>query len=108
MLPPNPLALAEGFAVGALVHGGVLLVRANQDAIQAAVVLGIAMVSALLHGAFNALVCMTIHRYFLLLLNYSPIMCVYQNSIHAVAFSDQICYGSKKHKITKFGGICHG
>ena len=35
---------------------------AHQDAVQGAVVLGIAVVSAGLDGAFNALVGMTVHR----------------------------------------------
>ena len=55
------LLLAEGFAVGALIHGGVLLMGAYQDAVQRAVVLSIAVVSALLNGAFNALVCILVH-----------------------------------------------
>ena len=39
---------------------------AYQDAIQGAVVAVGAVVGALLHGAFNALVCLTIHCQFLL------------------------------------------
>lgn len=49
-------ALAEGFAVGALVLGGVVLVGAHQDLVQGAVVLLAAVVGALLHGAGNAVV----------------------------------------------------
>ena len=60
------LLLAEGLAVGALVHGGVALVGTYQDAVQGAVVAVGAVVSALLNGAFNALVCLTIHSRFLL------------------------------------------
>ena len=58
-MPPlgGRLLLAEGLAVSALIHGGVLLVSTYQDAIQGAVVFGIAVVSALLHGAFDGLVC---------------------------------------------------
>ena len=61
-LPPQELLLlAEGLAVGALVLGGVVFVGTHQDPVQGAVVLGIAVVSAGLDGAFNALVCMTVH-----------------------------------------------
>ena len=62
------LLLAEGLAVGALVHGGVRLMGTHQDPVQRAVVLILAVVSALLDGAFDALVCMTVHGFFLLLL----------------------------------------
>ena len=54
----------EGLAVGALVLGGVGLVGAHQNPVQGAVVLGVAVVSAGLDGAFNALVCMTVHNFF--------------------------------------------
>jgi hypothetical protein len=57
------LLLAEGLAVRALIHGRVGFVGANQDAIQGAVVLSIAMVSALLDGTFEALVCVTVHDF---------------------------------------------
>jgi hypothetical protein len=56
------LLCPEGLAVGALVLGGVCFMGAHQDAVQGAVVLGIAVVSAGLDGAFNALVGMTVHR----------------------------------------------
>ena len=49
-------ALAEGLAVGALVLGGVVLVGADLDAFERAVVLTLAVVGALLHGAGNAVV----------------------------------------------------
>jgi hypothetical protein len=55
------LLLAEGFAVGALILGGVHLVGTHQDLIQGAVVLVTAVVGALLDGALDALVGMTIH-----------------------------------------------
>ena len=61
------LLLAEGFAVGALILGGVHLVGAHQDLVQRTEVLVAAVVCALLDGAFNALVGMTVHRFFLLL-----------------------------------------
>ena len=60
------LLLAEGHAVGALVHGGVILMGTHQDAVQRAVVLGVAVIGAGLDGAFNALVGMAVHVRFLL------------------------------------------
>ena len=60
------LLFAEGLAVRALVHGGVYLMGAHQDAVQGAVVLILAVVSALLDGALNALVGMAVHGHFLL------------------------------------------
>ena len=38
----------------------------NQDLVQGAVVLSLAMVRALLNGALDTLVCMTVHLIFLL------------------------------------------
>ena len=63
---PKELFLAEGLAVSALVHGGITFVSANQDTIQSAVVGAAAVICALLNGAFNALVSLTIHFEFLL------------------------------------------
>ena len=60
---PGCLLLAEGLAVGALVHGGVGLMGAHQDAVQRAVVLVLAVISALLDGAFDTLVGMTVHGF---------------------------------------------
>ena len=59
--PPVYLSLAEGLAVGALVHGRIGLVGTHQDLIQRAVVLILAMICAGLDGAFNTLVCMAVH-----------------------------------------------
>ena len=59
---PYKLFLAEGHAVGALIHSGIHLVGTNQDFVQGTVVLMAAMVGALLDGAFDALVCMTVHK----------------------------------------------
>ena len=56
-----PLSLAEGLAVGALLHGGVHLMGTHHDLVQRAVVLGVAVVSALLDGAFDALVGIVVH-----------------------------------------------
>lgn len=62
---PNLLSL-KGLAVGALVLAGVCLMGTNQDAVQRAVVLVLAMVSTLLNGAFDAFIGMTVHNGFLL------------------------------------------
>ena len=56
------LLLAEGHAVSALVHAGVGFVGAYQNALQRAEVGLIAMMGALLYGAFDALICVTVHR----------------------------------------------
>ena len=66
-VPLSHLFLAEGHAVGALVHGGIRLMGAHQDPVQRAVVLLTAVVCALANSAFNALVCVTVHSFFLLL-----------------------------------------
>ena len=58
---PKELLSAEGHTVGALVHGGVTFVSADQDTVQSAVVCILAVVSALMNGAFNALICLAIH-----------------------------------------------
>ena len=60
-------ALTEGLAVGALIHGGVHFVSTHQNSVQRAVVLVFAVMRALVHGAFDALIGMTIHSFFLLL-----------------------------------------
>ena len=57
----GPLLLAEGHAVGALIHGRVLLVGTHHDPVQRAVVCGIAVVRALRNGALNALVGIAAH-----------------------------------------------
>ena len=59
-------ALTEGLAVGALIHSRILLVGAHQNAVQRAVVCGVAMVCAGLDGAFDALVCVFVHGSYLL------------------------------------------
>ena len=62
-MPPqlSLLALTEGLAVGALIHGRIGLVGAHKDSIQRAVVGIAAVVCALLDGAFDALVCILVH-----------------------------------------------
>ena len=67
---PAVLLLAEGLAVGALVLGRIDLVGAHQDPVQRAVVFAVAVVSALLNGAFDALVCLVVHTIFLLLFGF--------------------------------------
>ena len=62
----STLLLAEGLAVSALVNSGVGFVGANHNAIQRTIVGIIAVVCALVNGAFNALVCMAAHSRFLL------------------------------------------
>ena len=57
------LLLAEGLAVGALVHSRICLVGTHQDALQGAEVCVLAVVCALCNGAFNALVCMAVHSH---------------------------------------------
>lgn len=61
------LLSAEGHAVGALIHGGIGLMGADLDPIQRAVVLGFAVVGALMNGALHALVGMAAHNLYLLL-----------------------------------------
>jgi hypothetical protein len=63
-LPHFGLLLAERLAVGTLIHSGIGLMGTHQNPIQGAVVLAVAVVSALLNGAFDALVCMAIHSCF--------------------------------------------
>ena len=48
------LLLAEGLAIGALIHGGVCLVGAHLNAVQAAIILTAAMVLAGGYGAVDA------------------------------------------------------
>ena len=68
--PPHPICLlsAEGLAVGALVHSGVGLVGTDQDLVQSAVVLVLAVVCALLNGALDALIGIAVHHNHFLLL----------------------------------------
>ena len=66
MRPLFKLLLAEGLAVGTLIHSGVALMGAYQDAIQGAVICALTVIGALLNSTFNALVSLTIHIKFLL------------------------------------------
>lgn len=60
--PPPTLLHAEGLAVCALIHSGIQLMGAHQNTVQGAVVFGIAVICALLDGAFDALVCLAAHN----------------------------------------------
>ena len=64
MIPAHPgsLLFAEGLAVGTLVLGGVALMGAHQNPVQGAVVLLVAVISALLYGAFNAAIGLIVHK----------------------------------------------
>ena len=66
MPPREPLSLAEGLAVGALIHGGIGFMGAHQDSVQRAVVCVVAVVCAGLDGAFDALIGLFVHAVFLL------------------------------------------
>ena len=65
------LLFAERLAVSTLVHSRILLVGAHHNAVQRAVVFGVAVIGAGLDGAFDALVCMAIHNDILLFVWYS-------------------------------------
>ena len=71
LLPPHfiHLSLTEGLAVGALILSRIRFVSAHQNAVQRAVVLTVAVVSTGLNGAFDALVCIVVHSFLLLLLD---------------------------------------
>ena len=70
MPPPLPvLLLAEGHAVGTLIHCGISLVGAHHDPIQRTVVLVLAVMCALGNGAFDALVGIAVHMADLLFLS---------------------------------------
>ena len=89
----NGLSLAEGLAVGALVHGGIGFVSAYQNAIQAAVVLVVAVVSAGLNGAFNALVGVVVHGHFLLCFGFLLSMPQESQFIHCIFYKNMLfCY----------------
>ena len=58
----DALLLAEGLAVGALVNSGIGLVGAYKNTIQRTEVFGVAVIGALLNGAFDALVGVAAHN----------------------------------------------
>lgn len=55
------LLTGKGHAVGALLNCGVGLMGADNDLVQRAIVLQIAVVCALTYGALDRLICMTAH-----------------------------------------------
>ena len=57
----------------------------HQDTVQRAIILSITVVRTLLDGAFNALVRMTVHNLFLLVLNYIGSMRYDKKDIRSVA-----------------------
>jgi hypothetical protein len=61
---PFLLLMAEGLAVRALVHSGILLMGTHKNPVQRAVVFIFTMISTLGYGAFNALVCVAVHDFF--------------------------------------------
>ena len=64
LTPPHfILLLAERLAVGALILSGIHLMGAHQNTLQGAEVCVLAVMLALLNSTFNALICMTIHKY---------------------------------------------
>ena len=65
----HSLLFPEGLAVGALVHGRILLVSTYQNPIQRTIVLGVTVVRALLDGAFDGHISIVFHDRGLLLLN---------------------------------------
>ena len=67
-MPPHPLLLAEGLAVGALILGRIGLMGTHQNPVQRAVVLAVAVVSALLDGTLNTFVGIAVHDFILLLI----------------------------------------
>ena len=90
------LLFAEGHAVGALIHGRIHLVGTNQNLVQGAVVLMAAMVGTLLDGAFDALVCMTVHKIASFLIGFGNSMDDFLKTIREklsnIAKPEPLCY----------------
>ena len=55
------LFLAEGLAVGALIHGGIAFMGTYQNAVQSAVIAVGAVIGTLMHGTLDALVGVAVH-----------------------------------------------
>jgi len=70
----SALLLTERLAVSALVHSGVCLVGAHQDAVQRAEILGVAVVCAGLNGTFDTLIGLAVHFVPLLIFEFAIIM----------------------------------
>ena len=62
-----------------------------QNAVQRAVVLAVAVVSAGLHGTFDALVCIAVHNSFLLLLD-SALVCLFGVDVTTEKFSFSLLF----------------
>ena len=94
------LSLAEGLAVGTLVHGRIGLVGAHQNPVQRAVVLGIAMVCAGLDGTLNALIGVVVHGSLLLFNEFGISMSGVRKTIHTncsnIDFYGDLWYGDGK------------
>jgi len=56
------LLLAEGHAVGALIHSGIVFVGTHQNPVQRTIVLVFTMMGTLVDSAFNTLVCVVVHN----------------------------------------------
>ena len=99
------LFLAEGLAVSALIHGGICLVGTNQNTVQAAVIFIAAMMRTLLNGAFNALICVTIHRVILLYLgdrnSISCSVCIMQTAGYFLVVTIDNCDASQYNSCGK-------
>ena len=66
IMPPSKLLLAERLAISALINSRILFMSAHQNPIQRAVVLRVTVISALLNGAFDTLICLVVHDIILL------------------------------------------
>ena len=96
----DSLLLAEGLTVGALILSGICLMGTNQNTIQRAVVLTVTVICAGLNGAFDALVCIVVHSYFLLLLN-SILVWLYLRKRNMAKFSFSLLFLHQHDMITK-------
>ena len=63
---PDKLFLSEGLAVGALIHAGIALVGADQNALQGAEICFVAVMGTLMNSALDALVGIAVHIIILL------------------------------------------
>jgi hypothetical protein len=95
---PVGLSLLEGFAVGTLIHHGVAFVGADHDPIQRAIVLGIAVMGAGLNGAFDALIGMAVHTYFLLCFGFGNSMPPKRQIMHCFFGPTVVSFYGKREK----------
>ena len=98
--PLGCLLLSVGLTVSTLVLSGVCLVGTHQDPVQRAVILGIAVISTLLDGALDALVCMTVHIGASFVFGFDFSMAQTRKTIQEIspnlAFFIETCYPNKK------------